>query len=175
MPTAKSWASVTQTTYLKLQAVFFTTVFLDFGVNVLHQSITFHKHVSKSWTCEDAHNFRANWWQIRQGTSKYWVDCFLVHDYFLCTFASINKLKSDPHTPLESLSLTDEEEDDKGLCSPSRRSSTILWSVLIVLALVAVVGIIIGIVYGVQSTSGRENGKNRSNKNSIANSQYSSK
>ena len=45
--------------------------------------------------------------------------------------------------------LTEDDDDDQGLCSPSRPNSIILWSVLAFLAVLIIVGIIVGVVYGV--------------------------
>ena len=54
----------------------------------------------------------------------------------------------------ELLTKADDDDEDQGICSPSRRNSTIVWSLLICFGLVAVVGAIIGIIFGVISATG---------------------
>ena len=74
------------------------------------------------------------------------------------SFSSIGRLKSD--TPVENFTLsdkaklTDEDDEDQGLCSPSRRTTTAVWALLICLIVIVIVGVIVGIVYGIISASG---------------------
>ena len=42
--------------HLVLEAVFLTTVLLDLRVDVLHQSVPLHQHVSEGRACEDPDN-----------------------------------------------------------------------------------------------------------------------
>ena len=39
--------------HLILQTMFLPTVFLDLGVDILHQGVPFHQHVSEGRACED--------------------------------------------------------------------------------------------------------------------------
>ena len=54
------------------------------------------------------------------------------------SFSSLVKIRSDDATPVENFSLSDRElltkdkaeDEDEGLCSPSRRGRTAVWSLL---------------------------------------------
>ena len=52
----KNTSSLSEIIYLKLEAVFFSAVFSNFWIDILHQSVPLHQHVCEGGTCENANN-----------------------------------------------------------------------------------------------------------------------
>lgn len=55
-------------------------VVLEFRVDLRHKRVALHRRVGERRTGEDAHNFRADWWQDLQRASEDAVDRAVVHD-----------------------------------------------------------------------------------------------
>ena len=52
---------------LVLQSVLLTAILLDLGVDVFHQRVPLHQHVSEGGTGEDTHHLRTDQWRVEKG------------------------------------------------------------------------------------------------------------
>ena len=55
----KKSTSLPNNNNLVLKPMLFPAVLLDLGVDVLHQAVPLHQHVSEGGACEDSHNLRS--------------------------------------------------------------------------------------------------------------------
>ena len=55
---------------LVLQSVLLTTILLDLGVDIFHQRVPLHQHVSEGGTGEDTHHLRTDHWRVKRNILK---------------------------------------------------------------------------------------------------------